>query len=176
MPPASPPELSRLVPLARVDGQGLVVDVRADADECRRIAARLRIPGVSSLEVGFSLQRLQTTIVQASGRLQAAVTQECVVSLETFETSIVETFSVRFVPSEAVSEDMIDPDDVDEIGYDGDQIDHGQAAVEQLALALDPFPRKPGVTLPPHIAGGEDQPAAGATIHPFARLRSRGSA
>ena len=32
--------------------------------------------------------------------------------------------------------------------YGGDSIDLGAALAEQLALALDPYPRKPGAKLP----------------------------
>ena len=41
-----------------------------------------------------------------------------------------------------------DPESIDEIPYEGSTIDLGEAAAEQLALALDPYPHKPGATLP----------------------------
>ena len=44
------------------------------------------------------------------------------------------------------------------------KIDLGQYAVEQLALALDPFPRKPGATFV--------QPEEPAEISPFAALKA----
>ena len=35
--------------------------------------------------------------------------------------------------------------------YAGGAADLGEATVEQLALALDPFPRKPGAALPADV-------------------------
>ena len=53
--------------------------------------------------------------------------------------------------------DELDLEAEDEIPYEGTSIDLGEAASEQLALALDPFPRKPGAELPgsvgPHESG-----------------------
>ncbi|MDB5401383.1 MAG: hypothetical protein JWQ55_3401, partial [Rhodopila sp.] len=51
----------------------------------------------------------------------------------------------------------------DEIPFDANLIDLGEAAAEQLGLALDPYPRMPGVELP--LAEDEPNP------HPFAALR-----
>ncbi len=41
-----------------------------------------------------------------------------------------------------------DPDEPDQLVYDGVAVDLGEATVEQLALALDPYPRKPDAVLP----------------------------
>jgi hypothetical protein len=70
------------------------------------------------------------------------------VSLDAFDADIAEIFSVRFVPAGTESDDL-DLDAQDEIGYEGGLLDLGEAASEQLALALDPFPRKPGAELSP---------------------------
>jgi uncharacterized metal-binding protein YceD (DUF177 family) len=88
------------------------------------------------------------------------VVQVCVISLDEFESEVVERFVVRFVP-EGTESDEIDPDeDVDEIPYAGGVIDLGEAAAEQLGLALDPYPRKPGATLPESAAGEPGNPFA----------------
>ena len=72
--------------------------------------------------------------------------QSCVVSLEDFDSELAERFSVRFVPEGRESPEL-DLEADDEITYQGASIDLGEAASEQLALALDPFPRKPGAEL-----------------------------
>jgi uncharacterized metal-binding protein YceD (DUF177 family) len=54
-------------------------------------------------------------------------------------------------------------DETPDIVEDG-QIDLGQYVVEQLALRLDPFPRKPGAEFV--------QPPEPAEISPFAVLKS----
>ncbi len=162
-----PPELSRPFAPSRLTAQALEVVVCPEPDERAAIARRLHILGLARLEVRFSLRRLPAGIVEADGTLTAEVTQQCVVSLEPVEQSVGEQFTVRFVPA-GTEDDVLDPDAIDEIPYEADRIDLGEAAVEQLALALDPFPRKPGSSLPP---GGES-----ASIHPFASLRDRRNA
>jgi uncharacterized metal-binding protein YceD (DUF177 family) len=98
----------------------------------------------------------------AQGELEARVTRVCVVSLDEFETAVAEEFRVRFVPA-GLESDEIDPDADDEIPYAGGEIDLGEAAAEQLALALDPYPRMPGVELP--------ETGEAAVEGPFAALR-----
>ena len=66
------------------------------------------------------------------------------VSAEEFPATVTEAFTVRFVPA-GTEDDDPDPESVDEIPYAGGRLDLGEAAAEQLALALDPFPHKPGV-------------------------------
>ncbi len=83
----------------------------------------------------------------ARGHLQARVLQTCVVSLDEFEAAVDEIFSLRFVP-EGTETDDPDPESEDEMPYSGDVLDLGEAAAEQLALALDPYPRKPDAELP----------------------------
>jgi uncharacterized metal-binding protein YceD (DUF177 family) len=128
-------------------GEGATVVVEANAAELAALALRLRVPEVISLMCRFNLQRAEGAAIPATGSLLARVVQACVVSLETFEADIAEDFTVRFVPAGTESDDL-DLEAVDEIPYVGNVLDLGEAAAEQLALALDPFPRKPGAALP----------------------------
>ena len=43
----------------------------------------------------------------------------------------------------------------------GGRIDFGALTAEFLALGLDPYPRKPGITFEPVVAGEEAGPFAG---------------
>ncbi len=152
---AHPTELPRPVPVARI-GAGLHVRVDMRQDEARAVAARMGLLAVHALACDFDLRRCQAGAVAATGRLRARVRQTCVVTLEPFDADVTEDFAVRFVPDGTETEDL-DVDAEDEIIYDGDTIDLGEAACEQLALALDPFPRAPGAVLPetarPEVAG-----------------------
>jgi hypothetical protein len=160
----APLELSRRVAVERVTA-GMAYAVAADAAECAAVAARLMIPAVASLRCGWRLQPGPAGLVEGAGLLEAAVTQDCVVTLEPFESVVREAFTVRFVLAGRESEDD-DPDAPDEVVYDGVTIDLGEAAVEQLALALDPYPRKPGAQLPD--IGAKD---AGGAFGALAKLR-----
>ena len=156
------PELSRILPIERV-GNGLDFDVAATPAECAALAARMGLEAIASLACRFTLKRArirgEIAAVLAEGRLQARITQSCVVSLDPFDADIAEDFTVRFVPEGSERED-VDLEDEDEIPYTGNAIDLGEAAAEQLALALDPFPRKPGASLPEDTAPDTRTPFA----------------
>lgn len=140
------PEFSRPMPRDRIGPRSLDITVDASATECAALAARLRLPGVHSLTCRFHL-RAAGDQVAAEGWLAARITQTCVVSLEDFDSAIMDHFTVRFVPAGSEADD-IDPEREDEIPYAGNILDLGEAATEQLALTLDPWPRKPGAQLP----------------------------
>ena len=145
-------EMPRPVLTAKIGGSGLAITVEASIAECAALAARMDIPAIGSLNCAFSLTRERDGVsFMARGTLQAAVTRICVTSAEEFEVPVFEAFTIRFVP-EGKERDDLDPDVPDEIPYAHDTIDLGEAAAEQLALALDPYPRMPGA-LPPDIAG-----------------------
>jgi len=152
--PPEKPEMQRLFAIARI-GAGTNFCVESTAEERAALAARMRIVSIEALTCHFDLRRDVGDAIEAAGVLRARVTQICVVSLEPFEAAIEEDFAVRFVPAGTESEE-IDLEAPDEVGYEGGVLDLGEAASEQLALALDPFPRKPGVELSGAATQGED--------------------
>lgn len=141
------PEISRPLALDRVGPAGLAVLVEADPAELPAVAARLGVPAVHALRCAFRLRRIGGAVIEAQGDLVASLTQQCVVSLDDFDGVAHERFLVHFVPAGTEDEDP-EPDAPDEIPFEGSSIDLGEAAVEQLALALDPYPRRPGAELP----------------------------
>ena len=159
-------ELHRPLAVDRVGPGGASERVDATPAECAALAVRMRIPAVHALSCTFRLRPLPGATLEAEGSLDAAVTQACVVTLDEFQSEVSEPFVVRFVPEGRESDDP-DPEAPDEIPYAGAVIDLGEAAAEQLALALDPYPRKPGAELP------ETPPDPDA--HPFAKLAARRS-
>ena len=154
-------ELHRPAPLDRIGSQGSVIDVQATAQELDAIASRLGVPSIQRLQCRFRIRRVGGSLIEAVGQLRAAVEQVCVVSLDPFVQDVAETFTVHFVPA-GTEDDDPEPDSVDQVPYQGSVIDLGEAAVEQLALALDPYPRRPGA----RMADPAHEGAAG----PFAAL------
>ena len=152
-------EMSRLMQADRVDG-GLALTIEADKAECDAIALRLRIPSVQSVRCSWVLRPEHGGVVEADGSLRARLHQECVVSLDAFATDVVEEFAVRFVPPGLENEQADDPDEPDELTIENGVLDLGEATVEQLALALDPYPRKPGAELPAKMEDSLDNPFA----------------
>jgi len=141
------PELQRPVRLSRIGPDELSVMVDASEAERAALARRMGLAALPALSCRFALSRASRARIAAAGRLEALVVQTCVVSLEEFESRLVEDFTVFFVPAGTESDDP-DPEAPDEIPYDGETIDLGEATAEQLALALDPYPRAPGAVAP----------------------------
>lgn len=102
----------------------------------------------------------------------ASVTQKCVVSLEPVQSDIDETVRLLYTPEAALHTDGLefDPDEDDdedrEALVDG-RINLGAAVAEHFALALDPYPRRPGVTLPDEFVGSSAEQTG---ENPFAVL------
>jgi uncharacterized metal-binding protein YceD (DUF177 family) len=152
------PELHRPVATDRIATMGQSIELRADAAECAAIALRLGVPAVHALTCRFHVTRqmdARSGEIIAEGHLKARLDRDCVVTLERFTLAVEERFRVRFVPEGTEAGDD-DPESDDEIPYAGTGIDLGEAAVEQLALTLDPYPRKPGAELPPEASDPEE--------------------
>lgn len=164
--PRAAPEFSRPFATARI-GEGARTLVEARPEECRALAVRLGLDAVHALACDFNLRRSGGDAIAAAGLLRARVRQVCVVSLDPFDAEIIEDFSVRFVPEGSESDDLeLEADD--ELTYEGGVLDLGEAASEQLALALDPFPRKPGAELP-----GAAEAGSGGAFADLAKLLPR---
>lgn len=118
--------------------------VVATQAECAALARRFDLPAIAALACRFRLTPAAKGAVRAEGTLAALVSQVCVVTGEVFEAPVAERFTVRFVPAGTENPDPAFEDD-DEIPCQGATMDLGEAAAVQLALALDPYPRAPGV-------------------------------
>ncbi len=169
---------TRKLRVSLVAGGPVERDVEADAAECAALANLFGLPGIGRLSGAFVLTHERGGVIGATLRLFARVRQICVVSLEEFEAEIREETALRFVPAARVKEGAeveLDPetlDGPDEIFYGGEFLDLGAVLAEQLALALDPYPKKPGAVL-----AVEDDGAKAGEKHPFAALgKLRGGA
>jgi hypothetical protein len=156
----------RLGEIRRADAP---VEVRPDEASLRAAAARLGLVALPAFEATVTLTPWLDG-AEIAARWTAEATQTCGVSLEDFTTPLAGDFTVRVLPpdsphapSEASVLDL-DPDAEDPADVlEDDRIDVGAYLIEHLSLALDPFPRKPGVAFEP--------PEAGGVISPFAALR-----
>jgi uncharacterized metal-binding protein YceD (DUF177 family) len=153
------PEFSRKIRAEALPREGRDEQVEATPEECAAIAVRLQIPAVERLVCDFRLQPITGGRVAATVRLQARLTRTCVVSLDDFPTEVTDLADLVFVPADLATEDD-DPDTPDELPFDGGFIDLGETATEQLALALEPYPRKPGAELDPTTTDVETSPFA----------------
>jgi uncharacterized metal-binding protein YceD (DUF177 family) len=148
-------------------GEAVQRHIEADDAECAALAALFGLPGIAAVSGDFALRHERRGIIAATLSLRARLTQICVITLEPFDATIHETTELRFVPAAGISEAgefLLDAETLespDEIPYAGESIDLGAVLAEQLALSLDPYPRKPGATLPPEAA---DEPETAFSI------------
>ncbi len=163
------PEFSRIVNLARLPPEGREVRLVANAAECAALARRFGILGVDRLEAILRLRPEPGGLATIAGRLSAEVVQACVVTLEPVVQAVGDEVGLRVIAAGEPSSE--DPEAPDEIEAEGDSIDLGEAMAEQLALALDPYPRAAGASLP----GGEgEEPPPSGPFAGLAALRKRG--
>lgn len=158
------PELHRPLRWSAVGRAGREARIVATEAECAALAGRFGILGIGAFSAMLALRPDRDGAIRAEGRIEAEVTQACVVSLEPVQQRVSAPVVLRFLPPDAVPDD--DPESPDEIETDGETIDLGEAVAEQLALALDPYPRRPDAALPDEVVAPEPE----APPNPFAAL------
>lgn len=141
------PEFSRRVELVRLGALEAVYPITTTTPEREALARRFDLISLDRLEAEIRLQRLPGGMVRVSGRLLADVVQACVISLEPVASAIDQEFTVLYGSAEAGKSIMVDLEADEAEPFDGDAIDIGEAAAQQLALVLDPYPRAPGAQL-----------------------------
>ena len=148
-------------------GAGLERTLTPDAEASRRIARALDLQSLDAFEADINLMPTVSGW-RMEGRVIADAVQTCGLTLEPLPVHIDRKFSVQMVEATEREDDEdgeidleLDDDSPDQI--EGGSLDLGQYVVEQLALSLDPFPRKPGAVF--------EQPKEPGEISPFAVLK-----
>ena len=138
----SVPEFSRPVDARQLSGKA--VSIEASDQERKALARRFGIVAIQQLQATVKLERAGEAIM-ARGRLHAAIVQSCAVSGEDLPVRIDEPLSLRFVPAAQPEGEEIEleTEDLDEIPFEGDEFDLGEAAAQSLALAIDPYATGP---------------------------------
>lgn len=151
----------------RINEIGAGLERRLVPDEAaqKRIIKALDLASLGAFEADVKIAPAHVGWT-LSGRVRATLEQVCGITLEPLPVEIDTRFSVDLVEAAEPEIDEIEvslDDNSPDVIEDG-RIDLGQYAVEQLALALDPFPRKPGAAFV--------QPEEPAEISPFAVLKA----
>ena len=184
MTPPNAIEFSRPVSPETLGEQGRTLAIEADRDECGRLAGRLGLNDLDSLcaEVRLTPQK-GGRIIRLEGTFTAEITQTCVATLEPVETRIEAAFDRLYDTAlealadgagngigggENIIPEAADPPEPLKEGI----IDIGEAVSEQLALEINPFPRKPEILFKYYSTGpdsgepssgdGEDNTGSGA--------------
>lgn len=134
------------------------VEIEADEAERGALTKRFGISGIEALAAQVSLRQTADGIA-ATGTLRATVVQPCAVTREDFAYPIDEPINLLFVP-EGTATRYAEDEEIeladsapDEIEYDGDTFDLGEAVAQSLGLALDPYREGPGAQAARESAG-----------------------
>ncbi|MES2471906.1 MAG: DUF177 domain-containing protein [Pseudomonadota bacterium] len=166
-----PLPLSQIYNLARLGNAGDTVQVSADETQRADIARWAGVLSLESFSAQVEVRKLAPTRFGLSYVLKADVTQACVVTLEPVPALLEHSFSreleftgqtVRRKPAQAksgaesVTEVVVDsledegPEEIESLHYD-----LAAPLLEEFVLALEPYPRRPGVAFEPPSDGLE---------------------
>lgn len=140
------PEFSRSLNVSNLPADGLTFSVEAKSDERRALRHRLGLEEISKLCMAGQMQRgPRPQIVILRGVVDAMCVQTCVVTFDPvpqqIHTEVERYFHLDPVP--ASEEIVVSPDDEEPEPLEHGIVDLGEVAVEELSLALDPYPHAP---------------------------------
>ena len=134
--------------------------LQADEDECRDLARRFSVEAIKDVKADLVLQKT-AGIIQVKGQFSCTVTQNCVVSMEPFDTSLSEPVEGWFADKEntvsfaaakkerdvakhQAEVEILDEKDDPEPIIEG-RIDLGELVAQHISLAIPLYPHKEGV-------------------------------
>jgi uncharacterized protein len=166
--------LSRTVRVDDIRG-GASGEIAVTKAEMDAIAGMLDLVALEGLTFNYRLDHGGGGRVHLTGRLHANVTQTCVVSLDPVEANLDVPVEVEFWPVSLIdelersTEEPGNPGLLDwpEAVVDG-RIDLGPVIYETVATALEPYPKREGVSF--DWSQGPSEEAGSAKSGPFAAL------
>jgi Large ribosomal RNA subunit accumulation protein YceD len=163
------------IAVVQIPDTGLHRETEAGPAERHAMAEVAGLRDVMSASASFDVTPLDGGRVHVTGRVQARIGQNCIVTLDPIESDIDEAIDLIFAPPEQIPDlaDLVDEDAEGESEIpdppepiENGVIDLGRLATDVLFLAIDPYPRKPGAVFEPVVT------AADPEDHPFAALKA----
>jgi uncharacterized metal-binding protein YceD (DUF177 family) len=159
----------QLVTISDLPPQGKEYELAPDAAARAELTERTGVVAIPRLIATLKVLPQGRAGAAVEGRLQATVTQTCVVTLEPFDNYIDEAISIAFEPEESIAArgpltEEIAGEDPPEPIVDG-TVDLATVVAEFLTLSIDPYPRKPGAVFDVPVGESDAQAAS-----PFAGL------
>ncbi|TPL90249.1 DUF177 domain-containing protein [Mesorhizobium sp. B2-3-12] len=153
--------------VARLPHKGLPVVIEADAAQRAAIAEAHGLLSVEAYRAELLVASWKRNGVKVTGRVEADITQACIVTLDPVQAHIDEPVEALLLPEDSKlgrqgfdggGEILLDADGPDSPEtFSGDTIDVGALAEQFFGLAIDPYPRKAGASL----GTGDDPGSAG---------------
>jgi hypothetical protein len=149
--------VSFLAHVTRLPHNGLPVVIEADGAQRQALAAEHDLLSVENYRAELLVTPWKRHGVKVTGRVEADITQACVVTLDPVPAHIDEEVEGLFLPDdsklgrhgfEGGGEILLAAEGPDgPETFQGDTVDIGALAEQFFGLAIDPYPRKPGVSL-----------------------------
>lgn len=155
--------ISQTYELGRLAGAGDEVTIAPSKEDLARIAAWADLDAVESLRARIDLGKVTATHFTLDIVLDADIVQSCVVTLDPVRSHIERAFTRELFLAPTAEIAPVDEDGREQI--ESLRYDLAVPVLEELALAIDPYPRAPGVAFEAP-AEEADQPD-----HPFAALK-----
>lgn len=173
------PELSRPLHVEKVGAAGIHEEILARPTERAALAKRFDLLALDKLTAQLVVEQTQVgNMLNVTGNFAADVVQQCVVTLEPLPSHIESSIDALFAPASVLERgpgapnvDAGPEDDPEPI--ENGMIDLGELVAQHLGLALDPYPRKPG--LPPLRQEFGGRAPAEVAVNPFAKLKKMAS-
>ena len=172
-------EIERIVDLDRMGTAGTALDIVASDGERAALAKRFGFLGLPAFSARVTVDHRPGGQIVVEGRLRGRIVQACVLTLDPVTQDLDDTFRVVFKKDLAEERDPESGEAVLNAQADapepltGNLLDVGEIVAEQLSLAADPYPRRPGAKLEdvlPRPRGGGRKGAPEQRRHPFAGL------
>lgn len=146
--PAPAPEFSRRVDVSRMGRLEHRMEIKANAEERAALAKRFDLVALDELSADLVLRKRGDGVVELTGHWHARLAQSCVVTLEPVGAELGGEVRLFFGGAPAgAGADPLDDEGWPEPIEDG-AIDVGEAVVQLMGVALDPYPRAPGAAAP----------------------------
>jgi uncharacterized metal-binding protein YceD (DUF177 family) len=172
-------EIERIVDVDRMGPGGAALEIVASDGERLALAKRFGFLGLPAFSARVTVDRRPGGHVVVEGRLRGRLVQACVLTLDPVVQDLDDAFRIVFKHDLADERDpesgetvlSAQPDAPEPLS--GNLLDVGEVVAEQLSLAADPYPRRPGArledVLPVPRREGRKGPAE-QRRHPFAGL------
>jgi uncharacterized metal-binding protein YceD (DUF177 family) len=147
-------EIERVIDIDRMGASGsTALDIAASDSERAALVKRFGFLGLPSFAARVTVDRRPGGRVVVEGRLRGKIVHACILTLDPVTQDLDETFRIVFKQDLTEERDpesgeaLVSPQADAPEPLSGNMLDVGEIVAEQLSLAADPYPRRPGAKL-----------------------------